>query len=373
MNKADKEIVELKRQINELHRNYENVLYLIGKGSPKSQKLLLVAMDEYMAYLRNEGVPPHLVKDRSLNYIGIVGNALELLRTVIRLRHWSLVTFRVSDIDDVLVGWFYTELNKRPYKDRTFNHYRKSINSFEIWLLDKGYISRRYFTKIPRKQVISNPQAITKTEFENLLKIIKPKTGKWLNNVGAWRRHAQVYRPWFKAGFIITLELGLRRNELIAFKFSNVIEEKGKPAYIRIEDSKVNHQRRIADDNFKKYKALPISKNLMKILMECGYKNNKGKDIFVIAPKITDMIERHYHVAITLSKGFRYYYRKLNTGRQLTMNCLRIADATAKYNMTDGHAHWLTGHSSAYVAQNHYVDKVEIAKAATKKGYSVFS
>jgi integrase len=373
MNKVGNEIIELKRQIKELQRNYGNLLNLIGKGKPNSQKLLVVAMDEYLAYLRNEGVHPHQVKAREPGYIAGMINALELLKKVIRYKYQNLMNFRVCDMDEELVGWFFVELEKREYKVPTFNLYRTNLNSFEIWLFSKDYTQKRIFIKIQRKHLISNPKAITKTEFQNLLKITKPTTGSWINNLDNKVHYVQKYRSWFKAGFKITLELGLRRNELVAFKFTNVIEENGKPAYVRIEDTKVNNQRRITDNNYKKYKALPISKELLKTLMDCGYKKNKGKDIFVLAPKITDMVEREHHVALPLSAAFKYYYRKLNTGRKLTMNSLRVADGTAKYRATNGHPEWLTGHSSAYVAQNHYVDKTEIAKAATKKGYSVFS
>lgn len=46
------------------------------------------------------------------------------------------------------------------------------------WLFkEKGYDIKNYFDKVQSKAINHNPQAISKEEFENLLKIIAPENG----------------------------------------------------------------------------------------------------------------------------------------------------------------------------------------------------
>lgn len=353
-----------------LQTKYTRLLHLENNTRTHSQVLLTKAMDEYLRYLQNDKVPAHEIKDRSPQYISYMRYVLSLLRDVIKTRY-DLASYMVSDIDSELVGLFYVAIENKHYSNKSFNNQRTNINSFEIWLVHEGYLDKRHFVNIKRKPLFHAPQAISKKEFDDFINIITPLTGAHIRK-GIVTLLTKKYQPWLTTAYKIALELGARRNEIILLKFKHIIEENKKPVFIRLEDQKSNRQRKIKDEINKKYNAFPISRNLLKILKKLGYDKKRGKDEYVLLPKITDLAERQKRIANIMTESFRYYYKKLNTGRRLSFKCLRTTSVTSKFILTNGHPEFLTGHNSSKIANIHYVDKEAVAKFYTKKGFKVF-
>ena len=340
----------------------------------KNEVLLERALLEYYKFLNDEGVPEHLVKNREKAYIDSVMDAVYILKDVIEAHGKDFRESRVSDIDKNVVGWYFKELGIRYPNPSTFNNFRTNINSFEIWLLDNDYISKRYFKKIEKQDVTLEPTAIPVKEFQDLIALITPESGTFVKKTKhkGESRYLHFYRPWLAKGLYISLELGGRLNDIIYFKFTDIVEEDGKPVYLSIEDHKVNKLKKTTNQKQKKRKILPISLEFQEALKEYGYDNKKGTDEYVLVPEIIEDLEREKEIKRILSGGFKHYYTLLNTGKNLTFKSLRKLDATQKDILTDGHAENLTGHDSANIVKRHYVDKKMAATEQTKKGFSRF-
>ncbi|HTC00486.1 MAG TPA: hypothetical protein VK705_07370 [Ferruginibacter sp.] len=363
-------IQNLNKKINKLSKISQPAAISTDEGLDNG-KLLIDAIDEYYRFLHNYGVPPHEVKLRENYYINTVFRTIRILKEEITSHQRDLAKFKVSDITSEVVGWFYSGLESRGFKTPTFNNMRGNVNSFEIWLMERKYASARYFNKIKKKAWAVNPNSITKQEFNSMIKLITRESGMYKDKKEIVK-FKFYYRPWLSKGLKIALELGGRMDEIINFRYNNIVEEGGLPAFIKIEDQKVNRSRKIFDDKLKKYKYLPISQNLIEILNNSGYKKKKGKDLFVLADSLKASAQRDYEIASVLRSGFNHYYRLLNTKRILTFKSLRKADVTSKFIATGGHPEFLTGHSSPTVVNKHYVDKEAVAKNQTRKGYAVF-
>ena len=339
-------------------------------GKQKSPMLLVQAVEEYYQFLVNFNIRAHEVRQLSNRYIHRIFQVFKILRNEIIRHGRSYAAFKVSDINDDVVGWFYEALDKMNYSNPTFNDRRGIINTFEIWLIDKGYLKTRHFIKIKKRIIVHNPKCITKTEFETLINLINQEPDRYRNleNI-KYRDH---YQPWLAKGLQFALEIGGRMDDVMNLKFSNIIEENGSPVFIKVEDFKYNRRWNLNNQKSKKYRSLPISKNLLIILNQSGYSKMKGSEEFIFLSDVISPHLRNYIIPNILKTGFLYYYKKLNTGRHLTFKSLRKADITNKYLLTEGHPEYLSGHSSRRVAINHYVNKEEIAKYYTQIGYSVF-
>jgi len=357
----------LSDKINSIYQN-KDVLKSADDGQP--QILLIDAFEEYYKHLYNYNTPSHIRVERERTYTSRLFRAVGILKREIIGHGIDVSAFKVSDINDEVVGWFYEGLAGEHFANVTYNSIRAYINTFEIWLIEKGYLKKRYFVKLKRKTAISNSKAITQSEYHALLRLIinEPGECREMDDV----RYRDYYQTWLVTGIQLGLETGGRMEDIINFKFSNIIEDGGKPAYIKIEDFKYNVIKKLVTNKEKKYKAIPISANLLIILMESGYSKKKGTDEFVLAGDITSPSIRKHGIPRILRNGFSHYYSKLNTGRPLSFKSLRKAYITSSYIQTGGHPEYLSGHDSGFVPINHYVDKDEIAKYHTQMGYTVF-
>lgn len=360
-------IQQLTDKINGIYQDKEG---LKGAESSQPQILLVDAFEEYYKHLYNYNTPSHIRVERERTYTSRLFRAIGILKKEIVGHGIDFSTFKVSDINDEVVGWFYEGLAGEHFANVTYNSMRAYINTFEIWLIEKGYLRKRHFVKLKRKAAVSNSKAISQSEYNALIRLIVEEPGECreVDDI----RYRDYYQPWLVTGIQLGLEMGGRMEDIINFKFSNIIEDGGKPAYIKIEDYKYNVIKKLVTSKEKKYKAIPISKNLLAILMESGYNKMKGRDEFVLAGEITLPSLRRHGIPRILRNGFRYYYSKLNTGRQISFKSLRKAHITGSYIQTGGHPEYLSGHDSGFIPINHYVDKDEIAKYHTQIGYTVF-
>lgn len=343
----------------------------IIKESQKQTKphLIIHALARYIGWLHNEGVPAHLIKERSGDHIKDVERAAERLIDCLKESGYNIGIISVEDINDEMVGKIYSYLEQKKFAGRTFNKYFSYYTSFLKWYAEEyDYPIRNYFERVKRKRLNPNPEAITYKEYEALLKQITPENGvkEYKDGIKLTRN---VYRPWLANSFRLALETGRRREEVINLKWNDILESDGIQ-YIKVEDYKVNRiQNRIADKE-KKFIYIPVTDSLGKLLNDLGYEKNANADSFILAPDIK--ISRGRVMSDILSRGFSHYYDQLNTGKKLTFRCLRKTYITnLEIFMGRGNTKEVTGHSNDQVIQKNYIDKREIAKAA--RGFNVFS
>ena len=337
--------------------------------SRETPQLLKYALARYIGWLNNEGVPAHLIKERSPEHIKDIERALKCLAECLKENGYNLSSFTVEDIDNDVVGKVFSYLEKRKFANRTFNKYFSYYTSFLKWFAEEyNYPTRNYFEKVKRKNLNPKPEAITFSEYEALLKIIKPETGikEYEDGVKPIRN---LYRPWLADGIRLALETGRRREEIINLKWNNIQVNDGIRC-IKVEDYKVNRiQNRISEEE-KKFIYIPVTESLGKLLDELGYKKYVNTDNYILAPNIK--ISRGRIMSDVLSRGFTHYYDKLHTGRKLTFKCLRKTYITnLEIFMGAGNTKAITGHSDDQVIEKNYIDKKEMAKAA--RGFSVFN
>ena len=333
-------------------------------------ELLIHAMARYIGWLNNEDVPSHRVRIRSKNHILDNSRALKILAECLKNEGYNLSTVSIHDINDTMVGEIYSFLEAKHYANRTFNKTIGHYTSFLKWYSEEYNVNiRNWFSRIKRKRLNPNPQAITRSEYEALLKQITPENGIKENK--HWEKPSRnMYRPWLADGIRLALETGRRREEISNLSWDAVRESEGI-RYIEVEDYKVNRiQNRIAD-NEKKIICIPITASLDALLHELGYDERINTDSYILAPNIK--ISRGKVMSNVLSRGFTHFYGQLNTGKNLTFKCLRKTYITKLqiYFSGTGNTKEITGHTDDNVIERNYIDKREIAKASA--GFSVFS
>jgi integrase len=348
----------------------------IQKGIKQKQKnqqipeLLVHAMTRYIGWLNNEDVPLHRQRIRTYNHIKDNERALKLLAECLKNEGYNLATVSIHDINDKMVGEIYSFLEAKHFSNRTFNKTISHYTSFINWFSDEYNMNmRNWFSRIKRKRLNPNPEAITRCEYEALLKQITLENG--LKENKHWVKPTRnMYRPWLADGFKLALETGRRREEVINLKWNSIRESEGI-RYIEVEDYKVNRiQNRIAE-NEKKMICIPITASLDALLHELGYNERINTDSYILAPNVK--ISRGKVMSNVLSRSFTHFYGQLNTGKNLTFKCLRKTYITKLqiYFSGTGNTKEITGHSDNQVIERNYIDKREIAKASA--GFSVFS
>ena len=336
----------------------------VGLASDNKPRLLIHALARYIGWLHNEGVPAHLQKERSVEHIKDVERAFRLLVECLRNNKYDLNRFTVEDINDDMIGKVYEYLlNKKQFGNRSFNKYLSYYTSFLNQHMEEYNLPmRNWFERVKRKKVNTNPEAITQSEFYELLKIITPERGE-RNYESGVKRKRQLYRPWLKDGIQLGLFTGRRREEIISLKFSDYVIKPDGTEYIKVEDYKVNRIQNRNDEE-KKYIYIPVTNELRDLLFELGLDEKRNSNSFILAPEIVK--HRVKNMSDALSKGFSHYYDQLKTGRKLTFKSLRKTYVTNLSLFMGGNAKAITQHSGDAVIEQHYLDKQALVNAAQR-------
>lgn len=168
------------------------------------------------------------------------------------------------------------------------------------------------FEKVRMIPAMVKRDTITKEEFKNLLKIIKPENG--IEIQGKYKRNR--YKLYLKDALELALHTGGRREEVVGLKWNMIREKDGEPVYIEVPNLKVKRKKGEYFNQNVPPKIVPVTKSLKNILYRLGYKMNKGKDRYLLNPdKRTASSTKSMNDALSL--GFSHFYKQLNTGREL--------------------------------------------------------
>ena len=117
-------------------------------------------------------------KKREAREVKDVERAFKSLAECLKGNGYNLATFMVEDINDKVVGDVYTYLEQRKFANRTFNKYFSHYTSFMRWYAEEYDCPiRNCFEKVRRKNLNPKPEAITRKEYEELLKQITLENG----------------------------------------------------------------------------------------------------------------------------------------------------------------------------------------------------
>ncbi|MBP6335231.1 MAG: site-specific integrase [Bacteroidia bacterium] len=295
-------------------------------------------------------------KVRSSAHIKDVEHAFIVFTEAIKENRLDWEGITINDLNDEVIGYIYEHLEQRNYSARTKNKYYSYGKSFLKWWQDEYYPIRNWFSRITRHEEVHNPQSMPLNEFDDLLEILSPEGGvkEYQSKSKPTRNY---YKPYLKSAFKLGLLTGLRREELINLKWGNIqYDKEEQPIYIKVEDYKSNRIRK--RELNKKYKYVPISSELQKLLVEMSRSIETQNDEFILAPEIRQ--SRTKSMADNLSRGFSHFYEQLNTGRSLTFKSLRKSYITALKQYTFNPKE-ISGHSGNQVLERHYIDREKVA------------
>lgn len=371
IDEAIKQTIDFNKQVKDEARQVPSEII---KDNTNQMVFLNHAYATYLATLNGKGVPEHLKRVRSKEHVQDVfriGKAMfECFDQLGRNRD----EVRVTELNDYFVGELHEYLLKvKGFGNRTYSKYMTNLKGFMNWYsLETDIPIKNPFAKVKKRPDNPQPKAISKHEFEKLLEKITYENGivHYPNGI-RYKRGNKLAIKWdrnfywkhLKFAFKLDLHTGLRREELISLKNSNIKEFEGMK-FIQIENFKVNKIQNRNDQNDKKYVFVPVTEALLKILKEGGYSENADPEEYILAPEVTDKALRTKSMSDTLSRGFNHFYKLVNPDGNLTFRSLRKAYITSMSYFTGGDPKSITQHHDNDILEKYYVDKLAMLKVA---------
>ena len=343
--------------------NYMPVVHETKTVTPTS---ITEAMAFYLAYLNNDTPHQQEHKQRTIGHIKEVeryfiyfGNYLKSIKI-----NPSICPFEKLDRD--IVGKLKSYLlEKKKFAPKTYNKYIGLMKVFVNYIIyEFDFKMKNPFKTFKSLQTEININTITKNEFTALLERITPENGvkNYQSNAQSKIIQKCFYKPWLKDAMLLAILTGRRREEIVNLKFNGIIEDSnGEPEQICIEDFKVNRSKNISSKEKSKMIYIPIISRLKRLLMDLGYHEHKGKDMFILAPSET--MQRKTMMNF-ISKAFTHYYGQLETGKKLNFYDLRKTYISHLFATHGENARIVTKHAGTEVMFNHYIDNKVIADVA---------
>ena len=327
---------------------------------------LLDAMAFYIAYLNNDTPYQQEHKPRTIGHIKDVERKFLYFGDYLRTINIDPSLLPFEKLDRTVVGQLKSFLlDTKKYKPKTYNKYIQLMRVFVNRIIEEfDFTMKNPFKEFKSMHTSPKITTITKEEFNALLERITPENGIHFYEERKTKKtyKKQFYRPWLKDAILLALLTGRRREEVLSIKFNGISENaQGEPLTIRVEDYKVNRKNNLSEKEEVKYIYIPVISPLKKLLIELGYEQNKGKDMYVLAPN--DNMNRE-SMKVFLSKAFAHYFNQLGTGKVIGFYDLRKTYISYLYAAHGEKAKIITKHSGTDVMLNHYIDQQVIAEVA---------
>ena len=317
------------------------------------------AMAFYIAYLNNDTPHEQEHKTRTVNHIKEVERFFRYFGEYLKSIELNINQILFVNLDRDLVGQLKSFLlvNKN-FAPKTYNKVISQMRIFVNYIITEFNVSMKNpfegFTSLKTEKEIN---IISTKEFDKLIEKITPENGikTYTDRINSKSYNKNLYKPWLKNAFQLGLLTGRRREEIVCIKFKDIIEnENGELTVICIEDYKVNKSKNISEKETKKIIRIPIIKPLKSLLIELGYEENKGKDMYVLAPN--EIMKRKTMIDL-ISKAFTHYYNQLDTGKKIEFSDLRKTYISLLYKEFGDKARLITKHSGIEVMFKHYIDE----------------
>ena len=345
----DKELKQTDYQLSTNHIIEENV----------KPSLLIECMAMYIGYLGNDGVEEHKKKVRTDKHIKDVERYFKYFALCLKSNEIDHVIFKINQLNDKIVGLFHNylliDLN---YKNKTYNKVISQFRHFIKWLIEeRNYHIDNPFVGVNRRQETTNNLTVTRQEFNDLLDKVLPENG-FITHSNGKRRN--LYRDWMKNAFRLALETGLRREEFMTLKYSDIKEgEEKNVLYVQVENFKVNRLMN-KEDEAKQYKSIPVTEGLKELLKDLNYKENKGKDLYLIGSE--DKSSRAT-LLLVVSKAFSHFWKFTGCSKKVNLKHLRKTYLTALVQHFGDKASMISNHSGIEVLKKHYVNSQQLVSA----------
>lgn len=324
---------------------------------------VIECMAMYIGYLNNEGVEAHKIKVRTQKHIKEVEYYFEKFCRCLLKNNIDHTLLKIDAINDKIVALFHNYLlNDLNYSNKTYNKIIALFRQFLNWLInEKKYEINNPFVGVTRRKVILNKAIITLDDFNQLIKVITPENN--YETLKSGERKGR-YKTWMANAFKLALQTGLRREEFMTLKFSDIkYDENNSPQLFEISDYKVERIKGVEE----KKKYIPITKELEKLLIDLDYEQHKNTNRYIIGNN--EKASRKTLIDL-VSKSFTHFWKLTNIEKSIQLKNLRKTYLTSLVEQFGDKAPILSGHSGIEVLKKHYVNDVQLTKASRE--FSVF-
>lgn len=337
---ALKEIIDF---INELKSNdYRDI-----KNVESNEYTIIGAILKYNQYLSGKYELKHLVKNVSEAHRKETMRFIKLFCNVLKDNH-NFEIMRVRDVSVKDVSKFY-EMIESKYSPRTFNKCMITLKGFFKFVIQIEKVDMKNPFEVYQSKSVLNQrvETISKQEFQNILDNISEENSTII--LGGKGEEKNMYRDYLKVSFKLFLLTGLRREEVVDLKWSDIYYS-GETYFFMIDNKKVQRNKN-NKGVFVKY--IPINSDLINLLNELGFDEFKTTNNYIISP---DRRENSLTIMNNISKGFTFYKNKANIKKDISLKHLRKTYISWVNQVMGGDTRILTSHSSEGVLKEHYLD-----------------
>jgi integrase len=355
-------LIERQKFINELKEHGFHKPLNLPSTSKVMNYSMAYLMAEYLDSLSGTNTPRHLIKVRSKSHVADCRLAFTRFCKALKDRKYNPELIDIREIGDDEVGFYHEYLlDEVGLSPRSYQKHIVICRSFFNWLRDvREYNVPNAFRHVELSIVKKEKQIISKKEFEKLLEVTTKENGLAYYS-GCYRN---VFRPWLTFGFRLALETGLRTEEIVILKWSDIIDLGEGVLVIRVSNLKVNRIQ-TGEDEGHYIKHIPVTKGLMDLLVEMGYQEKLGTDLFIIDRANQ---ESTANMMSAISKGFNHYIKQV-TSREIKFKTLRKTYLT-HFAIALGDKAKLFTNQSDETLKNHYLSSAFLAGNLNK--FSIF-
>jgi integrase len=318
-------------------------------------------------WLENVDVPRHEQKQRSTKHIKETVGYIQKMGRFIQSKGYDISTLKMSSVNKHLLGDYYGHLESVTKAHSTFNHHIRALKHFYKFLInEKGLDISDIPSKMKLKYESPNPISISVEDFKKILSVITDNNSVQILSNGVRKNR---YRSYTKLGIELCAYSGMRLEEVTILKYSDIhYDTEGNPEYILGTDLKFERAHNWDNTKEPKRVFIPMSIDLLNLLVRLEYKSNIGIDKYLIADD--EKIERRT-LAKQLSHSFSYYRDVAGVDKTISIKHLRKTFLTELHIQT-GFTESMGYQKTNKVIIDNYIDKRAVVKAANKKGLSLY-
>jgi integrase len=317
----------------------------------------------YMNFKHGIDVPEHLRKDYSTKYKKYMVFAIKQFTEVLTDKGVNINKTPVSELSDIHVGYWYSFIVK-SYSEGSYDSPLKVLRPFIQYVIEElGVVMRNPFLKVQFDVDEPEIRTVSAKEFSAVINAVG--VADPIQILGKNKERKNLYKPYLKDAFKIGVFSGLRTAEIAHLKFSDIKwSDKMNGYLLEVENRKVVKFKKTMKQKSKKprMKIIPIGIDLMEVLVEMGFEQMIGEDVYVID---SERKVKPQTVTDSISKGFSHYYRACFPDALLQFKSLRKVYLSFLRKTAGGDTHKFSDHSDEDILDKHYIDP-EIALRVSK-------
>ena len=342
---AVNEAIEFRKELEQ--NNFERV----SDSLKKMDYVMLGALIEYQRYLAGNHRYSHLVKKISNDYQDECMRYCKYFFDNIN-PHKNVETSSITLVDQIDVARFYTWAESQ-YVPKTFNKCLREIKAFFTFLIkvEKIDMENPFAVYNSKKVVKRNINTLEKDEFIKILHAVENESAFHTLKKGKGEVK-NMYRPYLVDGFKLGLLTGLRREEIVVLKWSDIYISVKGIMFFMVSNIKVEKaMNNVSHEKYWKY--VPINQDLFGFLKDVGYDDKKSTSEYILFP---EREVKTLTIMNDLSKGFTHYKNKAKIKKEVSFADLRKTYLSWVNAVVHKETGILSSHSTHEVLKTFYLD-----------------